>query len=71
MSNTIGLSDVSNMERQRNVEESGLSRHIWDVEHAGSNPAIPTIGSVEANEVCDEHTSTTYWNIAQLVRASV
>ena len=53
------------MERQRNVEESGLSRHIWDVEHAGSNPAIPTIGSVEANEVCDEHTSTTYWNIAQ------
>ena len=42
MNNTIGLSDVSNMERQRNVEESGLSRHIWDVEHAGSNPAIPT-----------------------------
>ena len=30
------------MERQRNVEESGLSRHIWDVEHAGSNPAYPT-----------------------------
>ena len=42
MNNTIGLSDVSNMERQRNVEESGLSRHIWDVEHAGSNPAYPT-----------------------------
>ena len=52
MNNTIGLSDVSNMERQRNVEESGLSRHIWDVEHAGSNPAIPT-DMVRTTQHCD------------------
>ena len=25
------------------VEETGLSRHIWDVEHVGSNPTIYTI----------------------------
>jgi hypothetical protein len=28
----------------RVVEESGLSRCIWDAEHVGSNPAYPTIG---------------------------
>lgn len=27
----------------RVVEESGLSRCIWDAEHVGSNPAYPTI----------------------------
>ena len=27
----------------RVVEESGLSRFVWDEEHAGSNPAYPTI----------------------------
>jgi hypothetical protein len=26
----------------RVIEESGLSRFVWDEEHAGSNPAIPT-----------------------------
>ena len=26
----------------RVVEESGLSRFVWDEEHAGSNPAYPT-----------------------------
>ena len=26
----------------RDVEESGLSRYIWDVEYDGSNPSIPT-----------------------------
>ena len=26
----------------RVIEESGLSRHIWDVEHVGSNPTYPT-----------------------------
>lgn len=26
----------------RVVEELGLSRLIWDQEHAGSNPAYPT-----------------------------
>lgn len=31
----------------RVVEEYGLSRLIWDEEHAGSNPAYPTTGSVE------------------------
>ena len=31
----------------RVVEESGLSRLTWDEEHAGSNPAYPTNGSVE------------------------
>ena len=25
------------------VEESGLSRHIWDVEHVGSNPTYYTV----------------------------
>jgi len=40
--NPIWLSDVSNMELQRNVDEFGLSRHIWDVDHAGSNPDIQT-----------------------------
>ena len=37
---------------KRNVEESGLSRHIWDVEHAGSNPAIPT-DMVRTTQHCD------------------
>ena len=27
----------------RVIEESGLSRCIWDAEHVGSNPAYPTI----------------------------
>ena len=26
----------------RVIEESGLSRFVWDEEHAGSNPAYPT-----------------------------
>ena len=28
------------------VEESGLSRHIWDVEHVGSNPLTSTTCSI-------------------------
>ena len=28
--------------QHRVVEESGLSRFVWDEEHAGSNPAYPT-----------------------------
>lgn len=30
----------------RVLEESGLSRCIWDAEHAGSNPAYPTSETV-------------------------
>ena len=36
--------------QHRVVEESGLSRFVWDEEHAGSNPAIPTMGLVETRE---------------------
>lgn len=29
------------------IEESGLSRLTWDEEHAGSNPAYPTIKNID------------------------
>ncbi len=36
------LGSIPNGFTIRNIEESGLSRFVWDEEHAGSNPAIPT-----------------------------
>ena len=38
-------SNPSKPTNKRVVEESGLSRWPWTLEHAGSNPAYPTITS--------------------------
>jgi hypothetical protein len=39
---STGSNPVYQTIRLRDVEESGLSRIVWDDEYAGSNPAIPT-----------------------------
>ena len=42
------------------VEESGLSRSVWDREHVGSNPTYATINNHKKREIMESDKSDKY-----------